>query len=466
MISYNPATNQAIWTGQAATKSEVDQAVEAAKMAKWARLSLEERLGYIDAFENILKSRSAELAKVISEETGKPLWESKSEVSGMAAKIAISKEAYGKRCEEMSREVGPSRLSTRFKPIGTLAVFGPFNFPGHLPNGHIIPALIAGNTIVFKPSELTPLVGETMIRYWNECRLPQGVINLVQGGAATGRLLAEHPKIDGLLFTGSYKTGLILAKQFGNTPEKILALEMGGNNPLVLGNVSDLKTAACLALQSAYISAGQRCTCARRLIIPSGAVGNRFLEIFIQQVKGISVGPYTQSPEPFMGPVIDKKAAEHLLKKQQELIARGAKPLIEMRCENSPFLTPGLIDVTDMQREDEEIFGPLLQVIRVKDFEAALEEANRTAYGLVAGLFSDEHTQYEQFYQTIRAGVINWNTPTTGASSLAPFGGTGHSGNHRPSAYYAADYCSYPVTSLESPTLQLPPGFKEGACMK
>ncbi len=465
--SLNPANHEVIWTGNAAGKAEVEKAVDAAQAASpgWGNLPLEKRLEHVEAFQNVLSLKKDEMAKAISEETGKPLWESKGEVSAMIGKVKISKEAQGVRCPVRAGELGAYHSQTRHKPMGVLAVFGPFNFPGHLPNGHIIPALIAGNTIVFKPSELTPLVAELMIRYWDECRLPKGVLNLVQGDAETGKILSEQKKLDGLLFTGSYKTGLHLAKLFAKHPEKILALEMGGNNPLIVGKVTDWKAAAYLTLQSAYLTSGQRCTCARRLILPTGQEGERFLEELVPMVKGISVGPYTLNPEPFMGPVISLQAKEMLLNKQKEMVARGAKPLIEMGSLDEAFLSPGLIDVTFMSpREDEEIFGPLLQVIRVPDFEAALEEANNTEYGLVAGLLSDDRSQYETFYSKIRAGLINWNTPLTGASSQAPFGGIGRSGNHRPSAFYAADYCSYPVASLESEALKLPqsptPGLK------
>lgn len=454
--STNPATGRAVWSGHAATREEVGRAVTAAKKAsgEWAALPFEKRLEYVEAFQSILTARKERLAKVISEETGKPLWDALSEVGAMINKVPISKEAYLKRCPDLG--------TTRHKPIGVVGVLGPFNFPGHLPNGHIIPALIAGNTVCLKPSELTPHVAEMMLLYWEECRLPPGVINLVQGDSVTGRLLVEHPMLDGLFFTGSYKTGLALAKQFADHPEKILALEMGGNNPLVIGQISDYKAAAYLALLSAYLSAGQRCTCARRLIIPEGPAGERFLEAFIPMVKGVTVGPYTQKPEPFMGPLINNAAAEKMLKKQQELIDLGAVPLVTMEG-SVPFLTPGLIDVTPLRmREDEELFGPLLQVIRVNDFNDALTEANNTKYGLTAGLLSDDPEQYRKFYQTVRAGVINWNTQLTGASSHSPFGGVGRSGNHRPSAFYAADYCSYPVASTESAVLKLPETLSPG----
>jgi succinylglutamic semialdehyde dehydrogenase len=173
----------------------------------------------------------------------------------------------------------------------------------------------------------------------------------------------------------------------------------------------------------------------------------------------LKIGAYTEVPEPFMGPVISAAAAKGLLHSQQELINKGGIPLIEMALLNpeSAFLTPGLIDATPISRqEDREIFGPLLQLIYVSSFDEAIEEANHTAYGLSAALLSDNESLYRKFLHSIRAGVVNWNTATTGASSTAPFGGIGQSGNHRPSAYYAADYCSYPMASIESKTLILP----------
>ena len=175
-------------------------------------------------------------------------------------------------------------------------------------------------------------------------------------------------------------------------------------------------------------------------------------------MPAIRVGLYMDDPEPFMGPVISEKAAEMVLEAQKDLIRRGGKPLLEMRrdARSPPLLWPGLIDVTGMAQDDEEIFGPLLRLIRVGDFDEAIQEANRTRYGLSAGLLSDRPELYEQFRAKIRAGVVNFNSPLTGARGDLPFGGVGASGNHRPGAYYAADYCRDPVASLESPRVSLP----------
>jgi succinylglutamic semialdehyde dehydrogenase len=281
----------------------------------------------------------------------------------------------------------------------------------------------------------------------------------VQGGRDTGGALAQHPGIDGLFFTGSSRTGQWLAELFARTPGKILALEMGGNNPLVVWSARDHHAAALLTAQSAYLSAGQRCTCARRLIVSAGPDGDAFLAELTRLVATIRVGPFSDRPEPFMGPVISALAAQEILRAQSALIAAGAQPLVKTKWlrGGSGLLSPGLLDVTAVPaRTDEEIFGPLLQVIRVPDFSDALREANATHYGLAAGLLSDDAALYARFRDEVRAGVINWNQPLTGASGAAPFGGVGTSGNHRPSAYFAADYCSYPVASIEVPELKMP----------
>lgn len=465
--SSNPATGDTLWQGRAATAEEVDAAVDAAHQAlfHWGNLDLAARIAYLQNFAAVLTDKKSEFAETISQETGKPLWEALNETNSMVGKVAISIDAYRLRCPETFKHQGHSTSIVRHRPHGVMAVLGPFNFPGHLPNGHIVPALLAGNTVVFKPSELTPLVASKTMECWQAAQLPNGVINLVQGEKNTGKSLSEHPGINGLLFTGSRNTGLSLAKTFAAHPEKILALEMGGNNPLVVSTVKDGKAAAYLAIQSAFLTSGQRCTCARRLIVINSPHGNNFLSTLISMTKSIRVGAYTERPEPFMGPVIAPEAAERLLAAYASLKQQGGVPLLPLeRLPKGPaFLSPGIIDVTPLpQPADEELFGPLLQVIRVPDLAAALEVANSTKYGLSAGLLSDDRAEYETFYKHAKAGIVNWNTPLTGASSAAPFGGVGQSGNHRPSALYAADYCAYPVASLEAETVNLQPPSAPG----
>ncbi|OEC45982.1 succinylglutamate-semialdehyde dehydrogenase [Pseudomonas sp. 1D4] len=468
--SLNPVTQESVWSGQGASAEQVEAAVAAARAAfpAWARLSLEARIAVLERFAATLKTRADELARCIGEETGKPLWESATEVTSMVNKVAISIQSYRERTGEKSGPLADATAVLRHKPHGVVAVFGPYNFPGHLPNGHIVPALLAGNAVVFKPSELTPKVAELTVQCWIEAGLPAGVLNLVQGGRETGVALAGNPGIDGLFFTGSSRTGNLLHQQFAGRPDKILALEMGGNNPLVVDEVADVDAAVYTIIQSAFISAGQRCTCARRLLVPVGAWGDALLARLVAVAASIQVGAFDAQPAPFMGSVISLDAARHLLKAQEHLIAQGATPLLAMSqpLETAALLTPGILDVTALaERPDEEFFGPLLQVIRYDGFEAAMAEANATQYGLAAGLLSDSRELYQRFFIESRAGIVNWNKQLTGAASSAPFGGVGASGNHRASAYYAADYCAYPVASLESETLALPATLTPGVSL-
>jgi succinylglutamic semialdehyde dehydrogenase len=468
--SLNPVTQNVVWTAKAATAAQVDAAVQAARGAfpAWAKLSLDERIVVLERFAGTLKTRSDELARTIGEETGKPLWESATEVTNMVNKVAISVQSYRERTGEKSGPLADATAVLRHKPHGVVAVFGPYNFPGHLPNGHIVPALLAGNAVVFKPSELTPKVAELTVQCWIEAGLPAGVLNLVQGGRDTGVALAAHTGIDGLFFTGSSRTGNLLHQQFAGRPDKILALEMGGNNPLVVEEVKDLDAAVYTIIQSAFISAGQRCTCARRLLVPQGEWGDALVGRLVAVAATIQVGAFDAQPAPFMGSVISLDAARHLLKAQEHLIGNGATALLAMSqpLENAALLTPGILDVTAVaDRPDEEFFGPLLQVIRYTDFAAAIAEANNTQYGLAAGLLSDSAERYQQFWLESRAGIVNWNKQLTGAASSAPFGGVGASGNHRASAYYAADYCAYPVASLESASLSLPATLTPGVSL-
>ncbi|WP_374763558.1 succinylglutamate-semialdehyde dehydrogenase [Yunchengibacter salinarum] len=454
MTSRDLADGTVLYQGHAADSAQVDAAFAAAANAfeGWALTPFDERVALVRRFADILSDRKADMARLIARETGKALWDATGEAGAMVGKVDISLKAYDERTPTREAVNGAVRTRLTHRPHGVMAVFGPYNFPGHLPNGHIVPALIAGNTVVFKPSELTPAVAVAMIKAWEAAGLPRGVLNLVQGEAEVGKAMVASDAMDGLLFTGSASTGRLIARQLADRPEVIQALEMGGNNPLIVHGADDLTTAAVLTVQSAFVTSGQRCTCARRLIVPEGAAGDAFIERLTAVIRGVSVGFWSDTPEPFMGPLIGEKPADAVIGAQDDLIARGADALVRAeRDSRSPaMVSPGLLDVTPVSaRGDGEVFGPLLQVIRVADFDAAIREANNTRFGLSAGLISDDPALYDHFHPRIRAGIVNWNQPLTGAASTAPFGGIGHSGNHRPSAYYAADYSAFPVASLE-----------------
>lgn len=463
----NPADNTMLWSALSANAEDVDMACLAARTAfpAWARKTVAERAEVITRFAELLTEHKARLAEVISQETSKPRWETLTEIQAMIGKVAISLEANQHRTGEKHTAMPDGEAVLRHRPHGVLAVFGPYNFPGHLPNGHIVPALLAGNTVVFKPSELTPKTAEETVKLWEQAGLPEGVLNLVQGGRATGEALAACAAIDGLLFTGSAGTGYQLHRQLAGQPEKILALEMGGNNALIVEPVEDIDAAVNLTIQSAFISAGQRCTCARRLLVREGSAGDAFIARLLDVTMQIRTGGWNDEPQPFIGGVISDAAARNMLKAQDSLMALGGKPLLLMTRPDplNTVLTPGIIDLTGVAGvPDEEYFGPLLSIYRYSDFDSAIALANQTRFGLATGLISAERVQFEQLLLEARAGIVNWNKPLTGASSNAPFGGIGASGNHRPSAYYAADYCAWPMASLETDKLELPATLSPG----
>ncbi|WP_457809485.1 succinylglutamate-semialdehyde dehydrogenase [Kushneria sp. EE4] len=471
---HDPVSGERLWQGQSASAAQVDHAIAAARQAfpYWARTPIETRITLLEAFRERLEHHRNALADTIARETGKPRWEAGTEVQAMIGKIAISIAACHERTPTRARDNAGVRAVVRHRPHGVMAVFGPYNFPGHLPNGHIVPALLAGNTVVFKPSELTPATADLVLACWQAAGLPPGVINLVQGGIETGQALAGHRGIDGLLFTGSEGTGRRLHEGMGGRLDTMLALELGGNNPLLVHDVpQDLEATVLTIVQSAYVSGGQRCTCARRLLVPEGAQGDRLIEALRRTLSTLVVGPQFDGldgfgeQEPFYSGLVSPAAAQKMIDAQQQLESMGARVLSRMTLlkEGTSLVSPGLIDVTGLEVPDEEYFGPLLKVYRYPDWENAIAEANNTRFGLAAGLLGGTDRVWEDFVLRIRAGVVNWNRQTTGAASDAPFGGVGASGNHRPGAWYAADYCAWPVASMESDTLvlpdQLPPGI-------
>ncbi len=459
--STDPYNGELLYEARMAAPTDVSRAVSAAKNKsyRWMAMSLEERLNYVRAFEKELKDVQEKLALTISQEVGKPLWEAKTEVAAAIAKVGISIQSYEERCKSIHFEKGSTRFETRHRAHGVVAVLGPFNFPLHLPNGHIVPALIAGNTVIFKPSDQTPLVGEMMVQCWERAGVPPGVVNLLQGRGDIGKALSENEEVDGIFFTGSVEVGKALQKSQAGHLEKILALELGGNNPLIVSHVSDLDAAVYQAILSSYITTGQRCTAARRMIVIDSESNRRFVEKFIDKTLELKVGHFKEEPEPFLGPLISEAAVVRALTAQSALQAFGGTSLIRLEHlrPGTGLVCPGLIDVTEVENlPDKELFAPLLQLIWVNSLGEAIAVASKTKFGLSASLFSDSKEEYDYVYPRLKAGLINWNQPTTGASSAQPFGGVGLSGNHRPSAYYAADYCAYPIASTCSDQLILP----------
>ncbi len=418
----DPVNLKIVWQGEAADAGQVAEAVAAARQAfpAWARLPFADRQAIVEKFASLLEASKAELTAIIGAETGKPRWEAAGEVTAMINKVAISVKAYHTRTGEQYSDLPDGAATLRHRPHGVLAVFGPYNFPGHLPNGHIVPALLAGNTVVFKPSELTPHSGEAVVKLWEQAGLPAGVLNLLQGGRETGEALSGQADIDGLLFTGSSTTGFHLHRQLAGQPQKILALEMGGNNPLIVDDPRDVDAAVHLTIQSAFITAGQRCTCARRLLVRRGEPGDAFLSRLVTVSQRLIPAAWDAEPQPFLGGLISEQAAQKVHQAWLQRVAAGAVTLLEPRLlqAGTSLLTPGIVNMSDMaQVEDEEVFGPLLGVWRYDTFEEAIALANATRFGLSCGLISPEREKFDRLLLEARAGIVNWNKPLTGAAS-------------------------------------------------
>lgn len=457
--SFDPASGDLVWEGAIADTDGCRRAVAAARAAlpAWRAAPLEARIAIARRYAEILGERRAGLAELISRETGKLLWESDAEVGSMIGKVAISIAAHAERTGERAADMPFGQAVLRHRGHGVMAVLGPYNFPGHLPNGHIVPALIAGNAVVFKPSEIAPAVGQAMADAWTAAGLPDGLLAIVQGGRQTGEALIACD-IDGLLFTGSAAAGAALRRALVDRPHVIMALELGGNNPLIAWDSPD--EAASIIVNSAFITTGQRCSCARRLIVPEGATGRAIVEAVDAMAARLRVAGWNDGGDAFMGPLVSGHAAASARQAVDTLIASGAQVIRSfggVKGGSAAFVTPAILDTTGIAAPDTEIFAPVLSVVRVPDFDTAIATANATAFGLSAGLISQDGDLWTRIVEESRAGVLNRNRPTTGAAGNMPFGGLGASGNHRPSAYYAADYCAYPIASFEADSVAAVP---------
>ena len=439
----------------------IEQACEAAKKAypQWAKLSFEQRKKYLLKLKDLFESHVDEMAQLIARDTGKSLWDATTEAKALGSKIDITLNYSSQLIKEerITNALPGVDGVIRYKSRGVMAVLGPFNFPAHLPNGHIVPALLAGNTIVFKPSEQTPAVGQFYAQLIDKAELPAGVFNLVQGDGEAGRRLVVNENVDGILFTGSYEVGLRIKQETLTHYWKILALEMGGKNATVVWEDADLDKAIYETLIGAYMSSGQRCSGTSRIILHD-KIADEFTERFYQAAKKLTIGHWSKNP--FMGPLINAGAVEKYIRFQEIANRENCESLMRGKAldldPKGYYVTPSihLVKKYDPNSvyQKSEIFGPNVAVMRSSDFDQTLEIVNGSGYGLVMALFSKNQDLYQEALLRARVGLLNFNRTTNGASSRLPFGGMGKSGNDRPSAHFAIQYCSVPVASLEDPT--------------
>jgi len=455
LVSRNPAApDEVIWSGMPRA-DHVDMAVAAANVAlgPWAALTLDERIGVLRRWQAVTAAGAERLAGLITDEMGKTLGESRIEARALAEKVNVTLDEVSLgRVRDYAVKVSDSRDGRcRFRPYGVMAVIGPFNFPAHLPNGQFIPALLTGNTVVFKPSEKTPGVGQMLAQMWHDVGLPPGVFNVVQGGGDVAASLVSDDDIAGVLFTGSWPVGRKIMQANLDRPGRMIALEMGGNNPAVVLDDAPLKLAVLECVRAAFATTGQRCTCTRRIIVQEGIAAS-FMSAFCKAATTILIGPGRSGDPVFMGPIVTDAARQNVLEHQARLVGAGGRIVVESTAPDFPghFITPGVIEVDGFSLDDDcEIFGPLVQICSVGSIDEAIEQANATRYGLAASVFTADERRFEACFRHVNAGCINWNNGTAGASSKLPFGGRGRSGNNRPAAAFAADFCAYPVASME-----------------
>lgn len=436
----------------------VERACSSAKKSflSWARLPMAERVQMLCKLRDVFEAHAQQMAETISRETGKPLWESLTEAKGLASKITVTIEHSIRWVQEQRVEGALPGVDgyIRFKPRGVMAVLGPFNFPAHLPNGHIIPSLLMGNTVVFKPSELTPFTGQLYAQLVQKAGLPPGVFNLVQGNADVGRKLVASESVDGILFTGSYEVGLKIKVDTVAHYWKILALEMGGKNSTVVWEDADLEKAVYETLIGAFMTSGQRCSCTSRIFLHP-AIEEQFLDRFYGAAKKIKIGHWNDKV--FMGPLISATAVEKYLRFQEIAKREGCESLMRGKVletkHSGHYVTPSIHKVFEFDKnsvyQKSEIFGPNVAIYSADDFDEVLNSVNSSGYGLAMALFTKDEALYKKAQLEARVGILNWNRTSNGASSKLPFGGMGKSGNDRPSADFAIQYCAVPFGSLE-----------------
>ena len=464
IISVNPAKPEEVVDELDVSLEAVDEAVDAATSAwrAWRLQSIDQRATLLLELKDRITKNAAALAQAITRDSGKALWEAHTEVAALRGKIDIT-------LSDGRADISEHKLAdgsfVRHRPHGPMAVIGPFNFPLSLSHGHIVPSLLAGNTIVLKPSEQTPYVAEKYAELFDH--FPKGVFNLVQGAGDIGGKLATHPGIHGVLFTGSYNVGRALTLSCIDQAHKILVLEMGGKNATVVTEDADWKLALYETCFSAFVTTGQRCTASSRLILVGSAdFAERFSKEIVRMASGLSIGD-PLSPTTFMGPLVSARARDGFLAATTEL-AGACEVLLAARAPEGFFVSPQIVRAGVSGNRGarflrEEIFGPQLSIFHARDRDEAIHIANHTDYGLAMSVFCRDRAEFDRYLELSRVGILNWNKGTVGATGKLPFGGIGKSGNFRPAGLYSGRSSTYPVATVIGEALPkpeaLPPGF-------
>ena len=459
----SPIDDSLVWEGDETPIAAIPEIMQRSSEAgsTWRNTPVDERIDIIRAYSKYIESNRETITELITREVGKLPWDAAGEVNAAIAKAEVSITAFEERRSDKVIDDGPPTRMIRYQPLGVTLVLGPFNFPLHLPGGQIIPALLAGNSVVMKPSEQATAIAEWMLEAWTAAGLPKDVLQLIYGRVEPARAAIDSPLVKGVFLTGGRAAGQAIHRQLAGRYDVLLALELGGNNPVVICGDVDPEAVSSTVSFSAFISAGQRCTCARRAFFINGDKTQQQIDALVAKTKSLRVGLPGDDPIAQVGPVISARAADGLRQTYNKMVELGCVPLAkwQSRDRRVNLVAPIILDASDLSLEASgelaklEWFGPILIVHRVSDYETAMVHACSTPYGLSAALLGGDHKMFQRFVNEIGAGVVNWNRATTGAAGALPFGGLGESGNHRPAGFYAIDFCNDPVASLESESI-------------
>jgi alpha-ketoglutaric semialdehyde dehydrogenase len=432
--NVNPAdTDDIIGQMRLATREEARRAVESAEEAfrDWRATPAPARGRIVAKFARLLEDDKENLARLLTREEGKTLAESRGEIQ-RAVNVAdfCAGEARRLNGETIQSELPSNFAYTIKQPHGVVACITPWNFPVAIPVWKIAPALVAGNTVVFKPATVTPSTAARIVELFAEAGIPAGVLNFIIGsGSEAGDEIVNHRAVRAVSFTGSNDVGLKLYEQCARRGAKVQC-EMGGKNPVIVLEDADMNLAVESTAQGAFGSTGQRCTATSRAIVVD-KVADNFIERMIARAEGLRIGDGT-SDDTEVGPLVDAKQFRNVLryidigKEDGASLVAGGGPADGAGLRKGYFVRPTVFaGVTpDMRIAREEIFGPVLSVVRVQDFEEALRVANDSEYGLSSSIFTNDAARIFRFVDEIETGMTHVNSPTTGGEAHIPFGGT------------------------------------------
>ncbi|RME55709.1 MAG: aldehyde dehydrogenase family protein, partial [Deltaproteobacteria bacterium] len=440
--NINPAnTDENLGFFQKGTREETRQAIEAAKAAfpAWRSTPAPARGRIVQRVVEIVRARKEELARLMTLEEGKILREARGEIEkGKNVLEFYAGEGFRIEGRTLPSEMPHTFTYTIRQPLGVVGLITPWNFPWAIPCWKIAPAIVAGNTVVFKPATLTPLTAVKLVEIFEEAGLPKGVLNMVTGsGGEVGDELVHHPDIEAISFTGSTETGRALYTEAAKGLKRV-SCEMGGKNPAIVMEDANLSQAVAGVVQGAFGSTGQRCTATSRLILHR-AIRDRFLEMLLAEVRKIKVGPGIDESSD-MGPAVDEAQFNtdleyiEIAQKEGATLLCGGKRASGPGLEKGYFVEPTIFtDVTPgMRIAREEVFGPVLAVLTVDSFEEAIRVANDCDFGLKSALYTQDTTRAMRFIEETDVGMTHINSPTIGGEAQLPFGGIKNTGlGHR-----------------------------------